>query len=107
MCWVGLRRLVHSLFLLHPSSCPLSTARSCACRVPHALPRTAQVAADTGLPFVTAPNKFEALAAHDSIIEASGALNTLAASLYKIANDVRLLGSGPRWVGICGVGRGG
>ena len=45
---------------------------------------------------MTAPNKFEALAAHDSLIEMSGALNTLAASLYKIANDVRLLGSGPR-----------
>ena len=57
-----------------------------------------KVAADTGLPFVTAPNKFEALAAHDSLIEMSGALNTLAASLYKIANDVRLLGSGPRCV---------
>lgn len=54
----------------------------------------------TGLPFVTAPNKFEALAAHDAIVEASGALNVLAASLMKIANDIRLLGSGPR----CGVG---
>jgi len=55
-----------------------------------------QVAKDTGLPFVTAPNKFEALAAHDSIVEASGALNTLATSLHKVANDIRLLGSGPR-----------
>ena len=50
----------------------------------------------TGLPFKTAENKFEALAAHDAIIEASGALNVLAASLMKIANDIRLLGSGPR-----------
>ena len=50
----------------------------------------------TGLPFVTAPNKFEALAAHDALIEASGALNVIAASLMKIANDIRLLGSGPR-----------
>lgn len=55
-----------------------------------------QVAADTGLPFVTAPNKFEALAAHDSLVEMSGALNTLAVSLMKVGNDIRLLGSGPR-----------
>jgi fumarate hydratase class II len=55
-----------------------------------------QVAEDTGLPFITAPNKFEALAAHDSLVEASGALNTLAASLMKVGNDIRLLGSGPR-----------
>ena len=54
----------------------------------------------TGLPFVTAPNKFEALATHDAMVELSGALNTLAVSLNKIANDIRLLGSGPR----CGLG---
>ncbi len=60
----------------------------------------AEVAKITGLPFVTAENKFEALAAHDAIIEASGALNVIAASLMKIANDIRLLGSGPR----CGLG---
>jgi fumarate hydratase class II len=54
----------------------------------------------TGLPFVTAPNKFEALAAHDALVEGSGALNTVATSLFKIANDIRLLGSGPR----CGIG---
>ena len=48
----------------------------------------------TGLPFVAAPNKFEALAAHDAIIEASGALNVIAASLMKIANDIRFLASG-------------
>jgi len=54
------------------------------------------VAEITNLPFVTAPNKFEALAAHDAIVELSGALNTLAVSLFKIANDIRLLGSGPR-----------
>ncbi|KAH6594584.1 hypothetical protein BASA50_006534 [Batrachochytrium salamandrivorans] len=59
-----------------------------------------QIAQDTGLPFQTAPNKFEALAAHDAIVEASGALNTLAVSLNKIANDIRMLGSGPR----CGLG---
>ena len=60
----------------------------------------AEAAKLTGLPFKTAENKFEALAAHDAVIEMSGALNTLAASLMKIANDVRLLGSGPR----CGIG---
>ena len=56
----------------------------------------AEVARITGLPFVTAPNKFEALAAHDAIVEASGAYNVLAASCMKIANDIRLAGSGPR-----------
>lgn len=54
----------------------------------------------TGEKFETAPNKFEALAAHDAIVEASGALNTVAVSLFKIANDIRYLGSGPR----CGYG---
>lgn len=54
------------------------------------------LAAITGKPFRSAPNKFEALAAHDAMVEASGALNVLAASLMKIANDLRLLGSGPR-----------
>ena len=50
----------------------------------------------TGLPFVSAPNKFESQAAHDALVEISGTLNTLAASLHKIANDIRLLSSGPR-----------
>ena len=50
----------------------------------------------TDLPFVTAKNKFEAMAAHDAVVEMSGALNTIACSLMKIANDIRLLGSGPR-----------
>ncbi|HBN22746.1 MAG TPA: class II fumarate hydratase [Holosporales bacterium] len=61
---------------------------------------SAEVAAQTGLPFITAPNKFEALAAHDALVETSGALNVLATSCMKIANDIRLLGSGPR----CGIG---
>jgi fumarate hydratase class II len=56
----------------------------------------AKIAEITGLPFVTAPNKFEALAANDAMVEMSGALKTVAASLFKIANDIRLLGSGPR-----------
>jgi len=58
------------------------------------------IASITELPFVTAPNKFEALAAHDAIVEASGVLKTIAAGLMKIANDIRMLGSGPR----CGIG---
>lgn len=56
----------------------------------------AEIAKITGLPFVTAPNKFEALAAHDAMVMFSGALKTVAGSLFKIANDMRLLGSGPR-----------
>lgn len=59
-----------------------------------------QVSDLTGLPFVTAPNKFEALAAHDALVEVSGALNVLACSIMKIANDIRFLASGPR----CGLG---
>lgn len=58
------------------------------------------IAALTGLPFVTAENKFEALAAHDAIVEAHGALKTVAVSLMKIGNDIRMLSSGPR----CGIG---
>lgn len=60
----------------------------------------AEISQLTGHTFTTAPNKFEALAAHDAVVEASGALNTMAASLMKIANDIRYLGSGPR----CGLG---
>src|SRR5450631_3672420 len=60
----------------------------------------ARIATMTALPFVSAPNKFEALAAHDAVLFAHGALNTIAASLFKIANDIRLAASGPR----CGIG---
>lgn len=60
----------------------------------------AKIAQLTGLPFIPAPNKFEALAAHDAIVEVHGAFNTVAVSLMKIANDIRFLGSGPR----CGLG---
>jgi fumarate hydratase class II len=59
-----------------------------------------KIAELSGYPFVTAPNKFEALSAHDALVEASGALKRLAVSLMKIGNDIRLLGSGPR----CGIG---
>jgi fumarate hydratase class II len=55
-----------------------------------------KIASFTGLPFVTAPNKFEALAAHDAMVEMSGALKRVAVSLMKIANDIRMLSSGPR-----------
>ncbi len=58
------------------------------------------IALETKVPFVTAENKFEALASHDALVEVSGALNSCAVSLMKIANDIRLLGSGPR----CGIG---
>src|SRR5262245_2481866 len=56
----------------------------------------ARVAEITGLPFTSAPNKFEALAAHDAMVMSHGAINTVATSLFKIANDIRFLGSGPR-----------
>jgi len=56
----------------------------------------ARIAEITGLPFTSAPNKFEALAAHDAMVMSHGAVNTVAASLFKIANDIRFLGSGPR-----------
>jgi fumarate hydratase class II len=59
-----------------------------------------EVSKMTGTEFKTAPNKFESLAAHDAIVQASGSLNTLASSLFKIAQDIRYLGSGPR----CGLG---
>jgi fumarate hydratase class II len=59
-----------------------------------------KIAAITGLPFVTAPNKFEALAAHDAMVFMSGAIKTVAMACFKIANDIRFLGSGPR----CGLG---
>lgn len=61
-----------------------------------AVKAAAAIAAETKIPFVTAPNKFEALAAHDALVELHGALKTIAVSLMKIANDIRLLGSGPR-----------
>ncbi|KAF4525599.1 hypothetical protein B566_EDAN015537 [Ephemera danica] len=72
-------------------------------RVNACLPRLYMLAAGgtaVGLPFVTAPNKFEALASHDAMVEVSGALNTIACSFMKIANDIRFLASGPR----CGLG---
>jgi fumarate hydratase class II len=66
----------------------------------YALLAAQKIAEETGLPFVTAPNKFSALAGHDALVFASGALKTAAAALMKIANDIRWLGGGPR----CGLG---
>ncbi|MCZ6677295.1 MAG: class II fumarate hydratase [Candidatus Poribacteria bacterium] len=66
----------------------------------YATKAVAAIASRTGFPFVSAPNKFEALAARDAVVEASGAFKTLACALNKIANDIRWLGSGPR----CGIG---
>lgn len=66
------------------------------CRIGFAEKFAAHVSSITGLEFITAENKFEALAAHDALVELSGAMNVLAVSLMKIANDLRLLGSGPR-----------
>ena len=71
----------------HRAQCQSPHSPSCS---PSASPRM------TGLPFVSAPNKFEALASHDALVFAHGALNAVAAGLFKIANDIRLLGSGPR-----------
>jgi fumarate hydratase, class II len=65
-----------------------------------AVKAAAAIAQETQIPFVTSPNKFEALASHDTLVEVHGALKTIAVSLMKIANDIRLLGSGPR----CGFG---
>jgi fumarate hydratase class II len=69
-------------------------------RIGFAQKMSSKIAELTGLPFTSAPNKFEALATHDTLVEVHGALNATACSLMKIANDIRLLGSGPR----CGIG---
>ncbi|HUH84402.1 MAG TPA: class II fumarate hydratase [Stellaceae bacterium] len=94
---LGLARIVATLPRLYPLAqggtavgTGLNTRRGFAERV------AAAIAALTGLPFVSADDKFEALAAHDALIEVSGMLNVVAASLTKIGNDIRLMGSGPR-----------
>ena len=93
----GLRRIKEAaeyLFELAQGGTAVGTGLNCP---PGFAERFAEIVAEiTGLPFRTAPNKFEALAAHDAYVFAHGALNTLAVSLFKIANDIRLLGSGPR-----------
>jgi fumarate hydratase class II len=94
---LGIERVVGAL----PRLYPLAQGGTAVGTGLNALPGFAERFADevskiTGYPFVTAQNKFEALAAHDALVEFSGVLNTIAASLFKIANDIRLLGSGPR-----------
>ncbi len=97
----GIKRVTHALHNVYPLAqggtavgTGLNTRKGFAEKIAD------RIAALTGLPFVTAPNKFEALAANDAMVEMSGALKTVAVSLFKIANDIRLLGSGPR----CGLG---
>ncbi len=94
---LGIERVVSAL----PRLYPLAQGGTAVGTGLNALPGFAERFAEetskiTGYPFITAPNKFEALAAHDALVEFSGVLNTLAASLFKVANDIRLLGSGPR-----------
>ncbi len=93
----GVRRLKESseyLFELAQGGTAVGTGLNCPPGFPERFAE--HVAEITGLPFRTAPNKFEALAAHDAYVYVHGALNTLAVSLFKIANDIRFLGSGPR-----------
>jgi fumarate hydratase class II len=93
----GLRSLRHSLD--HLSELALGgTAVGTGINTPEGYSEivAAHIASSTGHPFVTAPNKFEALAAHDAIVESHGALRQLAVALNKIANDIRMMGSGPR-----------
>jgi fumarate hydratase class II len=93
----GLRRIksaTEDLFELAQGGTAVGTGLNCPPEFPERF--AAHVAEITGLPFRTAPNKFEALAAHDAYVFAHGALNTLAVSLFKIANDIRFLASGPR-----------
>jgi len=97
----GLKSLRHSLS--HLSELALGgTAVGTGINAPKGYDKlvAAKISEITGYPFITAPNKFESLAAHDALVEASGALKTLSVSLMKIANDIRLLASGPR----CGIG---
>ena len=93
----GIRRIKEAteyLFELAQGGTAVGTGLNCP---PGFAERFAAIVAEmTGLPFRTAPNKFEALAAHDAYVFVHGALNTLAVSLFKIANDIRFLGSGPR-----------
>jgi len=93
----GIRRLKLGLRELYPLA-QGGTAVGTGLNAPRRFAKlfAAKIAALTGLPFVSAPNKFEALASHGALVFAHGALNSLAADLFKIADDIRLLGSGPR-----------
>ena len=93
----GIRRVTQALHNIYPlAQGGTAVGTGLNARKGFAEKIAARIAEITGLPFVTAPNKFEALAANDAMVEMSGALKTVAASLFKIANDIRLLGSGPR-----------
>jgi fumarate hydratase class II len=97
----GIKRVTHALHNIYPlAQGGTAVGTGLNTRAGFAEKIAAKIAEITGLPFVTAPNKFEALAAHDALVEMSGALKTVAVSLFKIANDIRFLGSGPR----CGFG---
>ncbi|MEJ6708218.1 MAG: class II fumarate hydratase [Amylibacter sp.] len=97
----GIKRVEHALINIYPLA-QGGTAVGTGLNTPIGWGEmvAANMAEITGLPFITAPNKFEALAGHDALVEMSGALKTVAVSLYKIASDIRMLGSGPR----CGLG---
>jgi fumarate hydratase class II len=90
--------MTHNMFLLAQGGTAVGTGLNAPPGFDVAV--AAEIATLTGLPFVTMPNKFEALASNDPLVHVSGTLNTLAVALTKIANDIRLLGSGPR----CGLG---
>lgn len=98
---LGIARIQDCLRRLYPlaqGGTAVGTGLNCPPSFDHQFAQS--VASFTGFPFITAVNKFEALASHDALVEASGVLNILAVSMMKIANDIRLLGSGPR----CGLG---
>ncbi len=97
----GIARINHSLENIYPLAqggtavgTGLNTKKGFAKKI------ACEISKITGLPFITAPNKFEALASNDAIVEMSGSIRTVSASIFKIANDLRFLGSGPR----CGLG---
>jgi fumarate hydratase class II len=93
-----IKRALPSLYELAQGGTAVGTGLNCAPSFPQKFAQ--EVATLTQFPFISAPNKFEALASHDALVEMSGALNTLAVALVKIANDIRFLASGPR----CGFG---
>lgn len=97
----GLQRVKNTLPFLHELAIGGTAVGTGLNTHPEFAVKVAQsIAKETGIPFVSAENKFEALATHDALVEVSGSLKNLAVSLMKIANDIRLLGSGPR----CGIG---
>jgi fumarate hydratase class II len=95
---VGIRMIQPDLFQLAQGGTAVGTGLNCHPELPKRF--AAAIAEYTGQPFVTAPNKFAAIASHDALVATSGAMRTAAVALFKIANDIRLLGSGPR----CGLG---